>query len=586
MLLVTYCSFSQSVGIGTTSPDASAALEITANNKGLLIPRMNLASINAIPNPARGLLVYDSAANQLMVNIGTAAIPNWQAVTGNSGNAWSLNGNAGIDPLNQFIGTKDDRPLRFRVNNIKAGEVNHLLGNVFLGLGAGFSNITGSSNTAIGDSSLFANTSGEVNTAIGRQTLRFNTTGGVNTAIGNFSLYSNTIGNSNTASGVESLFSNTEGEHNTANGFQSLFLNTLGDNNTAMGFQSLRSNTIGSANVAIGVSTLLSNTIGNSNTATGNAALFSNTTGNENTATGFHALSNNISGTGNTANGSEALRSNITGINNTALGINALFSNTTGSSNTAVGIATLEDNAIGNNNAAVGRFALADNISGNFNVAIGTSALSRNTVANNNVGIGFNAGGSFIAGSFNTFIGSDARTDREGLTNVTAIGAGAVVNASNKVRIGNSDVTVIEGQVPFSTPSDGRFKFNVREDVKGLDFIMQLRPVTYQFDMKRFNGNNKSTDAANDIIFSSYNEATAIRRTGFIAQEVERAANTVGYNFSGIIKPKTTAEHYSLSYESFVVPLVKGMQEQQLMIEDLKKQNADLLKRTLALERK
>ena len=59
-LLISYGSFAQGIGIGTTAPDASAALDITATNKGLLIPRMNITSINAIINPAKGLLVYDS----------------------------------------------------------------------------------------------------------------------------------------------------------------------------------------------------------------------------------------------------------------------------------------------------------------------------------------------------------------------------------------------------------------------------------------------------------------------------------------------------------------------------------------------
>ncbi len=80
LFMVSYCSFSQSVGIGTSMPDVSAALDITASNKGLLIPRMSLTSINAIPNPARGLLVYDSVANQLMVNVGNPIVPNWQPI--------------------------------------------------------------------------------------------------------------------------------------------------------------------------------------------------------------------------------------------------------------------------------------------------------------------------------------------------------------------------------------------------------------------------------------------------------------------------------------------------------------------------
>jgi trimeric autotransporter adhesin len=57
-----------------------------------------------------------------------------------------------------------------------------------------------------------------------------------------------------------------------------------------------------------------------------------------------------------------------------------------------------------------------------------------------------------------------------------------------------------------------------------------------------------------------------IRRSGFIAQEVEQAALKAGYNFSGLIKPRSSNEHYSLSYDAFVVPLVKAVQEQQTVI--------------------
>jgi trimeric autotransporter adhesin len=54
-------SFAQSVGVGTTTPDASAVLDITSSDKGLLIPRINLLSFTdvvTIPNPTKGLLVF------------------------------------------------------------------------------------------------------------------------------------------------------------------------------------------------------------------------------------------------------------------------------------------------------------------------------------------------------------------------------------------------------------------------------------------------------------------------------------------------------------------------------------------------
>src|SRR5688500_17790376 len=89
-LLVSMSLLSQGIGIGTTTPDISAALDVTATNKGLLIPRMNTNGILAIPTPARGLLVYDSLINQLMVNTGTPNTPVWQPVASSNSNGWSL----------------------------------------------------------------------------------------------------------------------------------------------------------------------------------------------------------------------------------------------------------------------------------------------------------------------------------------------------------------------------------------------------------------------------------------------------------------------------------------------------------------
>ena len=59
MILVSWVTFAQ-IGIGTTSPDASSALEINSVEKGFLMPRMTTAERIAIVNPALGLLVYDT----------------------------------------------------------------------------------------------------------------------------------------------------------------------------------------------------------------------------------------------------------------------------------------------------------------------------------------------------------------------------------------------------------------------------------------------------------------------------------------------------------------------------------------------
>ena len=63
-------------------------------------------------------------------------------------------------------------------------------------------------------------------------------------------------------------------------------------------------------------------------------------------------------------------------------------------------------------------------------------------------------------GGYNTAIGALADVSAGNLTNATAIGVGAIVNASNKIRLGNTAVTVIEGQVAFTAVSDKTKKEN------------------------------------------------------------------------------------------------------------------------------
>lgn len=57
-------SASAQLGIGTSTPNASAALDISDTTKGLLIPRMTMANRLAITNPAQGLLVFQTDYTQ------------------------------------------------------------------------------------------------------------------------------------------------------------------------------------------------------------------------------------------------------------------------------------------------------------------------------------------------------------------------------------------------------------------------------------------------------------------------------------------------------------------------------------------
>jgi hypothetical protein len=176
------------------------------------------------------------------------------------------------------------------------------------------------------------------------------------------------------------------------------------------------------------------------------------------------------------------------------------------------------------------------------------------------------------------------------LFNATAVGYQAIVTGSNSVRIGNTSVASIGGNVGWTNFSDGRFKRNVMENVPGLDFINQLRPVTYNLDVDDIDktlrppvaGTKKRPDAlgnkkevtAEEI--KSKQEKASVIYTGFIAQEVEAAAKGLGYQFSGVDAPKNSKDFYGLRYAEFVVPLVKAVQELNKKLQDLQDKNSSI----------
>jgi len=64
LLLLVYFLFSflgtAQIGIGTITPNASSALDVTSTTQGMLTPRMTTAQRTAITTPADGLIVYDT----------------------------------------------------------------------------------------------------------------------------------------------------------------------------------------------------------------------------------------------------------------------------------------------------------------------------------------------------------------------------------------------------------------------------------------------------------------------------------------------------------------------------------------------
>jgi len=179
---------------------------------------------------------------------------NWvnSAATSSTGSGWGLTGNAGTVDGTNFIGTTDNTPFNFKINNQKAGRLDST-GNVFLGYKAGntISSYNSLNNTGIGFKALFSNT-GSHQTANGYQALYSNTTGSDNAADGYQALFSNTTGNYNTANGVGALYSHSTNGQNTATGYQSLYSDSSGLYNTATGYRALYTNASGTYNTTLG----------------------------------------------------------------------------------------------------------------------------------------------------------------------------------------------------------------------------------------------------------------------------------------------------------------------------------------------
>lgn len=114
------------VGIGTANPDASAILDLTSTNKGLLAPRMTQAQRDAIPSPATGLLIYNLTTDSFQYNFGTPVVPAWNTVIGVGSDGgtsseifWSLLGNNALDSTRHYLGSSNAQPLIIRTNNIQ-----------------------------------------------------------------------------------------------------------------------------------------------------------------------------------------------------------------------------------------------------------------------------------------------------------------------------------------------------------------------------------------------------------------------------------------------------------------------------------
>ncbi|MEO6818872.1 MAG: tail fiber domain-containing protein [Ginsengibacter sp.] len=548
-------SIAQSVGIGTTAPDASAILELKATNKGFLPPRMTASEKGLIPSPKAGLLIYQTDATPgLYVYNGSAWVP--VAAGGTVTGGWALTGNAGTNPATNYIGTNDDKPLMFRINTEYAGQISN---NGMVAIGTGTNQtLSHGSIVAIGKDALYLNGSGG---ATGVQGL-------FNTAVGSEALTANTKGLNNTATGYNALFTNTIGIGNTANGSSALLSNTSGNDNTALGNQSLFSNKISGGNTAIGVNALYSN-IGSLNTAVGNDALKNNTTGISNTAIGSSADVRSPSlnyataiGAGAKVDCSECLVLGDQSVN-VGIGIEKPTAKLHVNPDGAGGI------YIGGNQTAGGYTGLALGVT---NKSGGGASIQATQASGNNYGnllLNPSAGNVGIGFSNPTSVKFPLHINQNGYNGIGLtlgpdtwdiyVGTQTHVLKFNYNGVQKSYIDEIDGS--YNTLSDKRFKKNITPLTTVLDKVMALTPKNYKYI------SNENTENADKIA------------TGFIAQEVMPLFPNLVSDFTKDGKDSTDKTVYhGINYAGFSVIAIKAIQEQQVMIEAQQKQ-IDLSKR-------
>ena len=360
---------------------------------------------------------------------------------------------------------------------------------------------------------------------------------------------------------------------------------TSGDANSAFGFSALKAVTTGASNTAVGTNALLTASTGGTNTAVGSAALKLLTTGDSNTAVGCAVGDSITTGDGNTIIGFEAGQAMTTGDNNVAMGKSALYA-LTGAyhRNIAIGLDALKATTVNNEVIAIGAYALdASNSTsatqciaigkssmsgahagyGNTalgdstmevstsafeNTAIGRSGLKALTTGDNNATLGSFAGDAVTTGSNNVLIGYDAGSDA-----LTTVSTG-----SNNIVLGNNSTAVAEVKVDWTVGSDQRDKTDIENlpDNAGLNFVNQMRPVTYVWD----NRSNYYSHTHEKYGERDHSKKSTTKQVGFIAQEIKDIEKSIGWADDHLVNT-SNEKSWKLMYSQLTPILVKALQE-------------------------
>lgn len=278
---------------------------------------------------------------------------------------------------------------------------------------------------------------------------------------------------------------------------------------------------------------------------------------NANTYTVRHPIARNTSGTAVYA-GKETTSQEVTNNENVAVGAQAAQSLETGGENVFVG----------SNSASLAKTSTKATIVGK-QAAYKAQSVMQSTI------IGHYAAGEVLEGLTEaTALGANALRGKigggamsESWNNITALGYGAQVSGASQVQLGDSRTTThVYGTV--QNRSDARDKADVRDTTLGLDFINELRPVDYKWDMRDDyfeedeEGNRTPVEKDGSKKRSRYHH-------GVIAQELPS-------EFGGVQDHSVNggSDVLSVGYDEFIAPLIKAVQELSTEVTELKAQLA------------
>ena len=122
----------------------------------------------------------------------------------------------------------------------------------------------------------------------------------------------------------------------------------------------------------------------------------------------------------------------------------------------------------------------------------------------------------------------------------------------------------------FSRSSDVHKKTNIENDTLGLDFINDLRTVTFNW-----RPNTEFPEHYSDYHPTVSKMKTEVKLHGMIAQEVKAALDNQGVDtFGGWAEEKDGSQR--ISQEMFVHPLIKAVQELSAQVDELKTEIKEL----------